>query len=375
MHEPKELLSHFLTLKNDGTPDPEIYDLIRIVTGLKDDVHVESLKGGITNQLFLARQNGLKLLVRAYGKGTSAFINRDREFAVHMQLTKLALAPRLFARFGNGLIYAYIPGRATDYHELRNPSIISDVARRLAQWHVSLRRTDVAKIMGQDPGDLWDLLTEWVEMCPSDVLSISKEDLRDEFQWVKKNLKQRGGPEVMGHCDLLSGNILVRECPEAEIVSENDAESCNFSPSPVPMGYKPGKNTELAISNACFIDYEYAIPCPRAFDIANHFQEWQGFSCDKELVPVPSSSDELLTSWVSEYLNACAALRHEEKPEPAHKLISELAFWWGMPGFYWGIWSAIQSKASEIDFDYAGYAVERFSEYINWKKTIWCRLE
>lgn len=361
MDGPKVLSSQFLSLKKDGTPDPEIYNLVSTVTGSKEDIKVDSLKGGITNQLFMAHQNGLKLLIRAYGKGTSAFINRDREFAVHTQLTKLGLAPRLFARFGNGLVYAYIPGRTADYRELSESSTICNVSRRLAQWHVSLRRSDIAQVMGQDPGDLWDILANWVDICPAGVLPISKEELREEFKWIKFHLKDKGGPNVVGHCDLLSGNILLPFDPKSQTHSQD-------LPLPLPKGYVVDKSTEPAVSEASFIDYEYAIPCPRAFDVANHFQEWQGFDCDKDLVPVPSSEDKLLSFWASEYLNACAALK-KETPEPLHQMISELAFWWGMPGFYWGVWSAIQSEISEIDFNYASYAVERFSEYINWKKT------
>jgi ethanolamine kinase len=32
--------------------------------------------------------------------------------------------------------------------------------------------------------------------------------------------------------------------------------------------------------NVAFIDYEYAVTCPAAFDIANHFAEWGGYECD-----------------------------------------------------------------------------------------------
>jgi ethanolamine kinase len=48
--------------------------------------------------------------------------------------------------------------------------------------------------------------------------------------------------------------------------------------------------------------------------------------------------------------------------------------WWGMPGFYWGIWSAIQSTISEIDFDYSSYAEQRMSEYFSWKTQVGTQL-
>lgn len=35
-----------------------------------------------------------------------------------------------------------------------------------------------------------------------------------------------------------------------------------------------------------FIDYEYAIPSPAAFDIANHFAEWGGYDCDYNMMQI-----------------------------------------------------------------------------------------
>ena len=31
--------------------------------------------------------------------------------------------------------------------------------------------------------------------------------------------------------------------------------------------------------------------------------------------------------------------------------------------FYWGLWALVQAHASDIDFDYMGYAIMRFTQY------------
>jgi len=45
------------------------------------------------------------------------------------------LAPKLLARFHNGMLYRFIQGAVTSPADLRRESIWRGVARRLAQWH------------------------------------------------------------------------------------------------------------------------------------------------------------------------------------------------------------------------------------------------
>ena len=39
----------------------------------------------------------------------------------------------------------------------------------------------------------------------------------------------------------------------------------------------------------------------------------------------------------------------------------------GIPGLFWGVWSAVQALISEIHFDYGLYAELRLSEYWAWR--------
>ncbi|PRT54012.1 putative ethanolamine kinase A [Wickerhamiella sorbophila] len=351
-----EFPDRVLKLVPEGSGHADVERLIRDVTGDDSAVKITSIKGGITNQLLMAQQGSNKMLVRAFGKGTSTFIDRNREFAVHRQLTTLNLAPKLYCRFGNGLVYGFVEGRATVYPELSHPDIISSVSSRLAQWHALLKIEDVKKLLSPQPlGDLWSLLEDWIKQCPSGVLEMSKAEMAEELEWFRSKYKSSNEGEVMGHCDLLASNILV---PNAW---DSSSEICTINRN------DPSK------SMATFIDYEYAMPCPRSFDIANHFQEWQGYDCDRSLVPNPLCDDKNLNDWVDHYIKA---IKHFTGTVigTVDQMIAELAVWWGMPGFYWGIWSAIQSTNSEIDFDYVNYARTRFEEYQIWKKTIYPNL-
>ncbi|CAN6669957.1 hypothetical protein TRVA0_042S00716 [Trichomonascus vanleenenianus] len=329
------------------------------------------LKGGITNVLLKGTLGDAQFLIRAYGKGTATIINRDREYATHVHLQSLGLAPKLYARFANGLIYGFIPGDSVHYTHLSNPEIMRGVAGRLAQWHAELNAASIeAHLLRLSPHqpfsrDLWTLLDKWIEVMPEGVVSAGREELRRELAWIRQAIGNAGGPTVVAHCDLLCGNIIVPKDRASELSGETCARP---SPEDVEIKEEAGYTPSKLVS---FIDYEYTMPAPRAFDIANHFMEWQGFDCVAELIPDPSPNNPVLRYWCYHYLSSVAYFKNTgvaPQADDIDQLISEIRAWWGMPGFYWGIWSAIQSSISEIDFDYSTYARQRLSEYFAWKR-------
>lgn len=137
-----------------------------------------------------------------------------------------------------------------------------------------------------------------------------------------------------------------------------------------------------------FIDYEYATPCPAAFDLANHFAEWGGFSCDYSVLPKRSMRRTFLREYLDSYKlhtsqasspRASTRLENGEKEaalqngeerekELEQRLFDEVDRFRGIPGLYWGVWALIQKTISQIDFDYGSYAEVRLSEYWAWRK-------
>lgn len=115
-----------------------------------------------------------------------------------------------------------------------------------------------------------------------------------------------------------------------------------------------------------FIDYEYTMPAPAAFDIANHFSEWAGFECDFSALPTRSDRRD----FIKEYLRTFAVLAkgsqidHEDS---LSRLMVDVDLYRGVPGFFWATWAFIKASSSNIDFDYASYADMRLSEYYDWK--------
>lgn len=360
----------------------------------KDSIQVKRLTGGITNMLLQCTYVPLEetVLMRVYGPGTNLIIDRHREFILHLVLNSMDLAPPVHARFKNGLIYGFLGGRSLEPSELRLPSLYPLIAQQLGNWHSKVnieevhegvnklreytrahrRRlfdqtrslTDESIKRDKRPSkkkyisNIWELIQDWIDIVPiipqlletfqeNCEVEVTEENIRElvkkEFQWAKDTISnQTSSPVVSSHCDLLSGNIII---PNDDLINN-------------PMNSLP----DLKENPIKFIDYEYMLPAPRGFDIANHLAEWQGFDCDRSAIPEPCSLNETLVVWVKSYLN-----KPDASKEEVDGLIDEIYCHYGLPGFYWGIWAAIQSEISNIDFSYADYSKLRLQEYWDWK--------
>ncbi|KAG6003563.1 hypothetical protein E4U21_001890 [Claviceps maximensis] len=338
-----------------------------------DEAHIEFVRftDGITNTLLKAvnRRPGLSkadmerdaVLLRAYGNGTDVLIDREREAANHELLMQYNLAPELLARFGNGMLYRFIPGTVAQPNDLADPLILRAIARRLAQWHAtvpcisdsSLGRDNpnhgdennsdmIAKAAAGKPiPNVWTTMQKWILALPTDTESRRERKalLQKELDEMILRLAQRPGLGqnglVFAHCDLLCANVIIHR--------DTDADKTSVS----------------------FIDYEYGTPSPVAFDIANHFAEWVGYSCD--YAAIPSYPQRL--AFIREYIATYAKLADEtmNQEEETQRLMDEVDVFRGVPGFFWGIWSLIQATISHIKFDYASYAESRLGEYWAYK--------
>lgn len=296
------------------------------------------------------------VLMRAYGNNTDILIDRDREATSHLTCAEHDLAPPLLARFKNGLLYRYIPGDVCTPQDLIDENVWRPVARRLGKWHATLPISVVSAVNGngapstngrprdlseRKPGpNIWTVIHKWIEALPQETAKqqARKAFLLEELAHSFHELDNTDGPGhqgfVFGHCDLLSANV-------------------------IKTGFEQGQQS------VAFIDYEYAVTCPAAFDIANHFAEWGGYDCDYNMLPSKSIRHEFLTEYLSSYK------AHSTDPGAQSAsldfLEAEVDRFRGMPGFYWGVWALIQAQISLIDFDYASYAEVRLGEYTAWR--------
>lgn len=338
---------------------------------------------GITNTL-LKCVNATKdqdkdaVLLRAYGRDTNILIDRERECASHALLSTCGLAPPLLARFNNGLLYRYVAGSVCNVEDLSHREIYNAVANRLGEWHgvlpVNITQdpaqdqslTDpLAALIPPTENTLWGVMDRWTGALPSGTpaQAARKQELLEELRYLKEEsgLKGMDGGVglIFGHCDLLNGNVIIlpegKKEGEDELMEETGMAKATENPS---------------IKKVHFIDYEYATPCERAFDIANHFSEWGGFSCDYTLLPTRSVRREFIWTYLQSYHAYNRSGRSLAKVSEAEvdQLFKEVDAFRGLPGFYWGIWALIQDTISQIDFDYAAYAEIRLGEYWAWKR-------
>ncbi|RDL41988.1 Kinase-like protein [Venustampulla echinocandica] len=349
---------------------------------------------GITNTLLkiVNKKPGLSaeeidneaILLRAYGKGTDLIIDRERETQNHELLMQHNLAPELLARFHNGMLYRFIRGAVTSPADFQTQDIWRAIARRLAEWHAvvpciaSAREALSTEINGSEqlgisaptpskkdpalqaaidnaaPGkpapNVWTVMQKWIYALPvsTEAQKARQANLQKELTKLVSEFSNRPGlgkdSLVFAHCDLLSGNVIVRPRP-AGAAEPNAPETVSF------------------------IDYEYATPSPAAFDIANHFAEWGGFECDYSLLPTKSQRRDFIREYIRSYFTHLKSGQADNDEETeVNRLFEEVDVFRGIPGFYWGIWALIQATISQIDFDYASYAEIRLSEYWAWRE-------
>lgn len=126
------------------------------------------------------------VLLRAYGKDSEVLSNRDTEATTHALLAERELAPPLLARFNNGLLYRFLPGRLCTPQDLLKESVWRAVAIRLGEWHARLplpsckaegvspgrpeatnRQVATRSPNAQSPRTIWTVMQEWTEAIPS----------------------------------------------------------------------------------------------------------------------------------------------------------------------------------------------------------------
>ncbi|KAF9107293.1 hypothetical protein BGX27_008800 [Mortierella sp. AM989] len=310
-----------------------------------DDISYLQFKDGITNKLICCTHNstGTQVLVRAYGKKSEVIIDRRQEIMNMVILSKLGLCPPLFGKFKNGLAYGCIPGQVFKVSDMRDSHKMELVARKLAIWHTTV------KIPGEHSSKLFKTIHKWIKEVPKSYSKPAVQEifaknfdmtkLHQELVLLEDHLVKLDSPVVFCHNDLLYGNLIYSEAKD----------------------------------DAFFIDYEYGSYSFRAFDIANHFNEWCGFECEYENYP----SKNVQLKWLRSYLEAARSEGSESSSsksstgsddsevsqaevEQLYREVNKFAL---ASHFYWGVWALVQAQLSDIDFDYMSYAVLRFAEY------------
>jgi thiamine kinase-like enzyme len=281
---------------------PELTEVVARVSALLGprDGSVVQLDGGITNRNFRVNFGGMDYVVRLPGKRTELLgIDRAAECMANKTAAQLGIAPRVAAMLEQPscLVTAFVSGREMTAEEMRTPEAIAEVARDLRLLH----KSDV------------ELPTEF-----------------DSFRLIERYAeiaRERGRELPPGYDDALAAaheiEAAVRDAPGHEPVpAHNDLLTANFL----------NDGNRILI-----IDWEYAGMGDRWFDLGN-------FAVNNEL---DDGGEELLLE------SYC-----EEPPEERHRATLKLFRF--MSDFREAMWGVVQSRVSELDFDFDEYARKHF---------------
>ena len=306
-----------------------IYVIKKLVPEFKDavenDISIFHFSEGISNTIICAtnKKNNFKVNLRTFGAFAEYLLDRNTELLVLNSSPKI----KLYGAFLNGLVYSYIEGRTMNLGDLIDIKTFNQTARTIAKHHKMTPPIKKVPI-------LFITLRKWISNVPLEYFDENKKPydinlLKEELVFMEENLKNRSDV-VLCHNDLLLKNFIKNE-----------------------------KGIEL-------IDFEYTGYNYRAFDFANHFNEWCGFECIWDNFP----SEDTQRRFLKEYFNEFYDNKEKDFKKEIDKMIEDIKWFDLASNYFWGVWALIQGTISTIDFNYCDYGRLRFKRYFEIKRKL-----
>lgn len=265
------------------------------------DVSIEQLSGGLTNTNYKVTVNGTPYFVRVPGESTELLaIDRDNEHHNTRAAASAGVAPR---------VLRHIPEHNVMVLEFLDGKTMSKdslnepgMPSRMAQ---AIKRLHAGPRFYSD-FNMFRLTEYYLSLCRERGIKIPD-----------------GYPERMSTVNEIEKAMSVK--PLAAVPCNNDLLAENY--------IDDGKQLWL-------IDYEYSGNNDPTFELGNTCQEMQ-FNHDQ-------------------IQEVCAAYFGEATPP----MIARMKLNMIMSDVGWGLWAAIQAKISTIDFDFWGWALERWGRAV-----------
>lgn len=334
-------------LKVDGNDESSIRRAVATrfqVNGESKDWSVSQVSGGITNLLYSVDTKEHKLLVRIFG--AEGMIDRDVETATFAALAAQGLAPRYFGRFANGRLEEFLPGmKPLSPRQMAEPVISQSIARQLAKMHAQFKVPEELTPYHSSSGEpnMWTQLEDWMTQASQAIFQTEEDTQRaallrlnqipQELKWLREEVVPKDAPLAFCHNDLLAANILYM------------AETGSIR----------------------LIDFEYGGINYKAFDIANHFNEYAGGTDDGVTNYDWFPSQQHQITFLKTYLEASSGA------PPSDSTVQQ---WYDQVQpfvlanhLYWGLWAVNQAATEGCqDFDYLLFATNRIARYFECKQ-------
>ncbi|WVO16715.1 hypothetical protein L204_104396 [Cryptococcus depauperatus] len=319
------------------------------------------------------------LLFRVYGPSSDALISRTEELRIlHVLSSRYGIGPKVFGTFINGRVEEFFPSRALTAQELREPVISHGIARRMRELHsVDLRLLGYENGHDTEP-TLWRCLREWSNVAEDVLDSLASLGGRWET-WVERF----GIYKVREQIRLYRLYIESHNGEKGIVFAHNDTQYGNLLLLDVRLPPHTPDHLRYVV-----IDFEYAGPNPRGYDIANHFHEWRANyhhpTLSHSLIPhfpYPSSvqREEFYRAYLSVQVDGrngeeIIGRRKDVSADRIDALEQEVRLWSPGCSVFWALWGIVQAeeqvdaimaeKEGYIpDFDYLSYAAERLQMF------------
>ena len=373
------------------------------------DIAAELITGGITNELTLAtptlhapgsreddetrrgRGEGGRVepvVVRVFGNGTDAFLDRAAENRAVRALNAHGFGATCLATFANGRVEEALTRlRPMTPAEMPSPGGAAAIAGAMARLH-SLP-LDIVPASTSAPTSAptsastgtrrttYDVLREWLRNAKAwdfrpaaaaargstveamraarDALGLDAIDIDEEVGRLAA---------AAAHAARAGGGVARSVSDAAAFVPlHNDALAGNFLVD-ASWDAKSGKPPREMRT----IDFEYMCVGPRGFDVANHFIEHAGFECDWSLLPDADTRFRFYRAYQSSLayqscLHSQTDAASAAAADSIESLELEVALMTPVSHLWWGLWAVMQATMSAIDFDYLGYAAKRLEAF------------
>lgn len=265
------------------------------------NISIQSLSGGLTNSNYRVEVDGTPYFVRVPGNSTELLaIDRNNEYHNSKAAAEAGVAPKVFY---------YLPEYCVMVLEFHNGKTMSKES--LSAAGMPTRMAQAIKQLHSGPRFLTDFnmfrLTEYyLNVCRDREIRIPQGyfDKIPVIEQIEKAMSVHPLATVPCNNDLLAENYL-----------------------------DDGKQLWI-------IDYEYSGNNDPTFELGNTCQEMQ-------------FDDNQIEEICAAYFGAASAA-----------MISRMKLNMIMSDVGWGLWAAIQAKISTIDFDFWGWAIERWGRAV-----------
>jgi len=333
-----------------------------------DEMKVDQISGGITNLLYKVSGPAVPLLVRVYGDNTDVIIDRAKETNMLKQLSDVEFAVPFYGTFGNGRVEGYKELRPLKPEELgcRSPVDFQDlIAGQMAAMHsLKIDEPENSACLPQlfAMTEMWAKSAMEIASKPQDRQALySRIDvpkMYQELQWLSTILpssRNKYGEDIIHHSHLEGVAAAATRFAFASVFCHNDVLCGNILVD------------REAVTSCQLIDFEYGSYNNRAFDIANHFDEYSGFDGDwGKWHP----TDDQMLHFLKAYMrhskdgsDVFETLSESSKDEFLLVLLKWTSIFCMASHLWWGFWCIIQAHNSPIDFDFLDYGRIRFVGY------------